>query len=332
MGNGNKISIIIPAYNVEKYIGACIETVKKQTCREFECVIVDDGSTDRTLEVIYDCIGQDSRFQIYQQENLGVSQARNVAMEHASGDYLLFLDADDLLKSNAVELVKTDTQNNSPDILLYPAVSYYEEQQVDGSIVTSVKVRNWHIERKTYSGCEALGVCLSEPHFWFAVWQTVVSLKYVQENSYKFKRGIVHEDELWLMRVIGNADKVQVGSGTYYMNRGRRIGGITQSHDIQKELDRCTVIRELQRDVKENEARKEYVVSLKEKCAELELTTILNYSMYAKDDNDKALLGEIKRNRGALCGVKRIKYRMIWLASYIIRIRTLSEMLCHIRR
>ncbi len=91
-----KVSVIIPAYNVDRYIEATLESLKAQTFTDFEALIVDDGSTDRTAIVVQAWIDHDSRFKLLQKPNGGLSSARNFGIRHAQGDYLAFLDADDL--------------------------------------------------------------------------------------------------------------------------------------------------------------------------------------------------------------------------------------------
>lgn len=330
MENESKVSIIVPAYNVEKYIWACIESVKKQTCPDFECVIVDDGSTDDTLMIIKNMVEGDRRFKVHHQENLGVSEARNTAIGHATGEYLMFLDGDDLLQEDAVSIVKRDIEvdekEHLPDVILYSMMSYYERPQSDGNVKIIIRPREWHMDKLYCSGVRALRDCIYKNNFMFAVWQTVVKRSYVQNNSYEFKSGIVHEDELWLMRVIGNADNVKMGSNAFYLNRGGRADGITQTHDIQKEYDKCTVIQELQKDLCGNlEENQELTQLAKEKCAELEFSLICKYREYASEDIDKKLRKQIKSNRKKLCGSNNGKYKIIWFLCTVVGVNITSK-------
>lgn len=91
------ISIIIPVYNTEKYLERCLESVTRQTYKGFECIIVDDGSTDHSLSICKDYEKRDPRFRVFHKENGGLSSARNYGIERAEGDYLYFVDSDDEL-------------------------------------------------------------------------------------------------------------------------------------------------------------------------------------------------------------------------------------------
>ena len=98
-----KVSVIIPAYNVGNYIHRAIESVLKQTYENVELVVVDDGSTDHTWNIIREYTKADKRIRAFRQENRGVSSARNTALDNISGDYVMFLDSDDWLEKNAVD-------------------------------------------------------------------------------------------------------------------------------------------------------------------------------------------------------------------------------------
>lgn len=110
--NEKKVSIIIPAYNVEKYISVGIKSALDQTYKNIEVIVVDDGSSDGTFNIMNKYANIDSRVKIYKKTNGGVSSARNLAMEKATGDYFMFLDSDDWLENNAVEdLLKLQQEN-----------------------------------------------------------------------------------------------------------------------------------------------------------------------------------------------------------------------------
>jgi len=97
------VTIIIPVYNGAAFIAETVASVKGQTYPEWECIIVDDGSTDDTAAVVQQCIGSDERFRYIRQQNKGLSGARNTGLEHASGDLIQFLDGDDVLLPEKLE-------------------------------------------------------------------------------------------------------------------------------------------------------------------------------------------------------------------------------------
>lgn len=102
-----KISIIIPCYNVSKYLRKCLESVADQTYSNLEIICINDGSTDNTLEILLNFESKDSRFKIYDQKNQGLSKTRSLGITYATGDYTLFVDGDDWLETNCIEFLLT---------------------------------------------------------------------------------------------------------------------------------------------------------------------------------------------------------------------------------
>ncbi len=100
---GGLVSIIVPVFNVEKYVQECLESVAAQTYTAFEVIIIDDGSTDSSGRICEDFCEQDKRFRVIRQDNQGLGMARNTGLRHSTGEYILFLDSDDILLPDAVE-------------------------------------------------------------------------------------------------------------------------------------------------------------------------------------------------------------------------------------
>lgn len=125
-----KAAIIIPAYNVENYIHRAIESALSQSESDIEVIVIDDGSTDRTSEVAAACGKDDPRFRLYWQENTGVSGARNHGLQLATADWVLFLDSDDWMESNAVEQLLA-LQREAPEKLtcVEPYYAYFQDSE-----------------------------------------------------------------------------------------------------------------------------------------------------------------------------------------------------------
>ena len=104
-----RYSIIVPVYNAEKYLRDCLDSVLAQTCGDWECLSIDDGSNDESALILNEYAAKDSRFRYLQQKHTGVGSARNIGMDSAHGDYLVFLDADDTLLPTALERLNGET-------------------------------------------------------------------------------------------------------------------------------------------------------------------------------------------------------------------------------
>lgn len=130
-----KVSILVPCYNVEKYINQCLDSIVQQTYTNLQIVLVDDGSSDNTLNILKEYASKDSRIEVYHQENQGVATARNVLLSKIKGDYFLFVDSDDWIELDMVEFLINKAIDNKSDIAVcsnvinddIPRITYKEE-------------------------------------------------------------------------------------------------------------------------------------------------------------------------------------------------------------
>lgn len=118
------ISVIIPVYNVEKYLRKCLESVINQTFRDIEIICIDDGSSDNSLKILREYERLDTRIKIISQENKGVSAARNEGLRHATGDYIYFIDSDDYLVRNALERLYNIAIQHSTDLIIFKLINF----------------------------------------------------------------------------------------------------------------------------------------------------------------------------------------------------------------
>jgi len=113
-----KLSIIVPVYNVEPYIRECLDSIKAQTYSDFECIMIDDGSTDKSGEICKMYADSDNRFRFIQQQNKGVNFARDIALQKAMGEYIGFVDADDYIDKTMFSVLMDNALKNKADIVI----------------------------------------------------------------------------------------------------------------------------------------------------------------------------------------------------------------------
>lgn len=118
-----KISIIVPVYNVEKYIAECLESLVNQTFKDIEIVIVDDGSPDNSAKIYEEYAARDSRIKVVKKKNAGVSEARNTGIDDATGDFLMFVDSDDWMELNGCEILYNEYLRSGADLVVADAYS-----------------------------------------------------------------------------------------------------------------------------------------------------------------------------------------------------------------
>lgn len=141
-----KVSIIVPVYNVEKYLRDCLNSIVNQTFTDIEVICVDDGSTDNSLNILKEYANKDNRFVILQQENQGAACARNYGLKVSNGEYLLFLDSDDVFSSELVEKTFLKAELYDVDIVAYKAISFnsltYKYAELNDSISKFSRYQN----------------------------------------------------------------------------------------------------------------------------------------------------------------------------------------------
>lgn len=199
-----KFSIIIPAYNAEKYIMNALESIKNQIYKNLELIIVDDGSTDNTSSIINKFIDENKTMDIktVRIENSGPAHARNIGLELASGDYFCFLDSDDFLDENTFEEIFE--VNEEFDICFYG----YNEIEENTSKLLKTYDEDFSYVNGIISGTEAAKLKLKRK-LWICTGNAVYKLKLIKEKEVRNLKGINHgEDFNFIMKALINADKV----------------------------------------------------------------------------------------------------------------------------
>ena len=122
-----KISVIIPVYNVEKYLKECLDSVINQTLKDIEIICVNDGSTDNSLNILENYAKKDNRIIVISQKNKGLSGARNTGLKYCSGEYVSFIDSDDYVSKDLFELTYNNAISNNSDLVIFKIASLYTE-------------------------------------------------------------------------------------------------------------------------------------------------------------------------------------------------------------
>lgn len=195
-------SVIIPVYNVEPYLRECLESVLNQTFTNWEGICVNDGSTDRSAAILEEYAEKDRRFKVITQPNGGLSAARNTGLDAAKGDYVLFLDSDDWLKLNALEVIANALDGE--DMLCFSGMRYYEETK-------SFNPADPLMEKAYNSGMSYYDdIALLHRDFAFVcVVLRAYKRSFLVENGLRFKEGIFHEDNLFTPMVCYYAGRVR---------------------------------------------------------------------------------------------------------------------------
>lgn len=225
-----KFSIVIPVYNVEKYLEQCLQSVQNQTFTDFEVICINDGSTDNSLEIINSSeVSKHPNFQIINQKNSGLSAARNAGICAAKGDYIFLLDSDDFIAVNTLEVLNENVDNQ--DFIWFSGKVFFED--------TKIEIIDKLFSESTISGWDYYNKYALVPrrfHFVTAVLR-LYRRKFLIENNLFFRQGIYHEDNLFTPICCYYAENVKVIPDVLYFYR-IRAGSITQNESLNAHVKR----------------------------------------------------------------------------------------------
>ena len=212
-----KFSIIVPVYNTEKYVKRCLDSIKSQSFKDYEVIIVNDGSTDKSDDII-----SKYPYKVINQENQGLSMARNNGVKEALGEYLIFLDSDDYIEKDLLKEIAASSLNQ-PDLIRFQTKEVYDTGEIKDYKETPFTNK---------SGEEAFKL-ISKYHFVENAWAYAIKKDYYLKEKYSFKKGAYHEDFGLLPLIIIKAKVVNSIAYLGY-NYYQRTGSIMNSNDYNK--------------------------------------------------------------------------------------------------
>ena len=245
------VSIIIPVYNVEKYLEKCMESVVKQTYSELEIILVDDGATDESGKMCDQWKNKDNRIKVIHQENGGLAHARNEGMKKATGEYVLFVDSDDWIELDMVEVLVQGCIKNNAEIAICRYREIYKDYIVDKETLESF----------VCSGDEALRYHIYELGkqycFSYAVWNKLYKRELIEHI--KFPKGKHFEDVGYTSRVLYNAKKVYYTDVSKYNYLVERDGSIMNLGFTERKITDELVLLDKEIDFFQEEKLEDYI-------------------------------------------------------------------------
>ena len=238
-----KVSIIIPVYNTGLYLEQTLRCLTDQTLSDIEILVTDDGSTDNSAEIIGKMQQEDGRIRYFHQENRGQSAARNLALQQATGDYIYFMDSDDLIDTDALRQCYDYAEKTKADFVFFDGDILYE----DG---TNELAWNYHrtglfAEQTAYEGEFLLNKVLDTEKHSCVVWLLFIRRSYLTGINLTFHEGIIHEDELFTTKLTLQSRRIFCLQQCFVSHRVRTTSTMGK-HYARRNID-CylTVIDEL---------------------------------------------------------------------------------------
>ena len=227
----DKVSIIIPVYNVERYLDRCVESVLRQTYPDFEVLLIDDGSTDHSGTLCDQWAEKDPRVRVTHKENRGVSAARNIGLDSANGEYIAFVDSDDYIAADMVQKLYHALKANHADLSI--CRFYFADENGDP---LPDKNLDSPIIDEVLSGYEAIQK-LVEEHGWYyhVVWNKLYRRSLFSEI--RFPEGIICGEDAYIAhRLFGNCTRVaSIRDACYYYTQ--RAESVTHRRSFQTLLN-----------------------------------------------------------------------------------------------
>lgn len=226
-----KFSIVVPVYNVEAYLDNCLASLQAQDFADFEVICVNDGSTDRSRDILSKWESRFPQMKVIDRENGGLSAARNTGLEAATGDYVLFVDSDDWVESTMLKRVTEEVDDT--DILCF-ACRRSDNNTYDTLFPEQSDGWNYY-NRHALEHREVPFVC---------VWQRCYRREFLMDNNLRFREGVLHEDNEFTPRACLKAKRIKVIPDVLY-NYRIRPGSIMTTRGLRSKESLITIGNEL---------------------------------------------------------------------------------------
>lgn len=253
--SGPKISIIIPVYNVEKYLRECLDSCVNQTLEDIEIICVDDASPDNSIKILEEYSQKDSRIKILRHEkNKNLGAARNTGLENATGEYVWFVDSDDYIDTKACQILYNAIKEFDVDILCFSAMKFVDTEKKRQFIYDKYYHQGVQINKIYHPKTNWKEIVFSNLNV--TAWAYLTKKTILQ--NFRFREGVWHEDTDFTPILLASADSFCYIPYTAYFYRVNQ-NSIVQTPMSQKRLeDQIAVAESLDKFVQENKITKQH--------------------------------------------------------------------------
>ena len=271
-----EVSIIVPVYQVEKYIRQCIDSILAQTFTDFELILVDDGSKDKSGQICDEYARMDKRVKVIHKENGGAADTRNRGMDQAVGNYVMFVDSDDYIAPTMLECLYRNMLNENADIAACNYLYFYENDRqkdfatnVKSEVLTGAEIFYYRKNERNYG-------------FWTVVWNKLMKRQTV--GKVRFRSGKYYEDEFWANEIYQMDIKIVTIQECLYYYRQHENSTMRQKK-IARSLDLIEAYQE-----------RIYIYLKEQKYAE-QAYKVLVYSLEYLEESKRLITNEDERKK-----------------------------------
>lgn len=303
-----KVTIIVPVYNVEKHLQRCINSLRNQTLKDIEIILVDDSSTDSSLEICNKAAAEDSRIKVIHKPNEGAGKARNAALGVATGKYIGFADSDDFVKDDMYEVLYEKAEIYNSDLVMSGVLF------VDGNMFSKEGecIRKIYFDKDTHFETDKelkelkMGIIGATPEdaddskYGMSIWKNLYRHEIIKENNIVFEseREILSEDALFMIDYISCIKKA-TGINEAFYNYCRNEDSISKSYKKDRLEKSIIFVNEVKKRFKKNIAVQEYQLYIDRFWLAMCRVLCSQEIMYATDNNIK--FNDLKKRLNAVC-------------------------------
>ena len=206
-------SIIVPVYNGEKHINKCIQNLLRQSYDNFEIIIVNDGSTDNTSQIVSKYESSNNKIRLINKKNNGVSIARNIGIKNAQGDYIIFVDADDYLDVNALHILINLLYQKRHDLLIYGFTVLGSSNRLNDTETLKTMIKNSRVDKNDL----LKAIISTKNNILGYIWRAAYSKTMLLDNDILFPDGIkISEDYMFLLNVVNSSKNILISDEELY--------------------------------------------------------------------------------------------------------------------
>ena len=285
-----KISIIIPVYNVAEYLPKCLDSILAQTLSDIEVICINDGSTDNSSDILQNYSSKDKRIKIINQNNKGISAARNAGLKIVQSEYVMFVDSDDYIAPDMAEKLYRTMEADNPDVVICSAecVNLLPKDASPDVIEWQSWLQPWLDEYVKPNGIYDVPKTIKD-EFISVVWNKLYKASIIKNYKIEFPLGLIEEDEYWLWAYMIHCKKYSFINERLYFYVQRSGSIMTTRNGNDKVLDILEIERRIYELIKKYANIKDY----QEILADWYIRTVKEILKYRKPQNLDALLEKI---------------------------------------
>ncbi|MCP9610939.1 glycosyltransferase [Coprobacter tertius] len=236
-----EVSVIIPLYNTAEFVEEAVMSVMNQTFKDVEIIIVNDGSTDNSLQIVEKMALKDDRICVYTQQNQGPAITRNVGLQKVKGKYIYFMDSDDYLEPETLSACYAKCEENLLDFIFFDADILNKE--VSEQFGLNYQRKSCTDENKIYKGVDILNILLDNKGFAVPIWLNFIRADYLRKKNLRFYPGLIHDDALFSFLLYIQAERVMCIHEDFFKRRFRE-NSIMTTRFSRRNMDNYFIIAE----------------------------------------------------------------------------------------